>query len=659
VTLASFNDSTISFNSQLYDFNGNPVIALEDLPNVLDLRVDIDSSTTPTAWQAPAGWTTISDGAAGLNGIQAWHMERGQREPFGPVEPGVCTITFKNRNGDLDPTNTASPFNALLTPGRQLRLVHRSNETGADIIVFHGNVTRWPVTFGREHRFLPTTEIEVVDLLGILGTSKVPASLVEYKGSIRQSGGTYNTEWPYPIHMWPLREEEANPNVRFSDSCGNSVDLEPIGSPPSAAGETLVPYTDIQGIRGTGLSIENGKAAYLSAPATTIPPEHVSVYFTLGAMVRCDEGGTAIAFWDTSSQPGLGLGIGSYVGQPGRRAHAFWKNGDGSTVVVSSANDYDDGRPHLLGLVHGPQNSQPGANKVLRLYVDGYLEGEAVTTGWFGIFNMVVGLGKDSAVALPTLWHVAVTTAQWSALNRDITRPWDGDRAPDRIVNLIGILEGAFWREFGPLGGNPPPGSDILLPVRLMGRTYLDIIDRIVEADSGRFWATRRGPIEFWPRSEPKPPVGRTYGIGGVPVYDMTLAEQDEGAVTHCVVENEAGSRQMYHDKAASKKIGERRLDIKDCPLALPASLRALCERVVNARKSIPPHVDSFTVRPADPRVSFDQCLVHELYDRIQVAYERAWQPGTVTETSEIIHMVASQEEYNDLTITYRVRPAP
>jgi hypothetical protein len=57
--------------------------------------------------------------------------------------------------------------------------------------------------------------------------------------------------------------------------------------------------------------------------------------------------------------------------------------------------------------------------------------------------------------------------------------------------------------------------------------------------------------------------------------------------------------------------------------------------------------------------VSFDQCLVHELYDRIQVAYERAWQPGTVTETSEIIHMVASQEEYNDLTITYRVRPAP
>jgi hypothetical protein len=530
------------------------------------------------------------------------------------VEPGEGTLLFGNANGFLDPTNPASPYLALLTPGRILRLVQVRNSDGLDAELFRANVKTWPTRWSAGGSDV-TTKLELRDLVWMMGATETPESLVTYelKRGVR---------YPRPSHLFMLRESETTGDVVLSDDLTDFV-ATPYGVPAKGSG-TLVPYSDVAGLKGGNVGTASTAATgYIGIPLACAPAPP----WTYMALESVTKDRAALAWNDNNiNLPNLSLSITDDGSALGPRAYARVRQTDNATKFVSGGPRLDDSAPHLLAM------NDTGTQ--LFVYADGVSHGSIVHTAIYqpggGLF---AALGDAGQFAMLAIWRERILAAAQALIWEDVQRPWYTHTGFGRVSALLDMCLPGVPKDF--------PASVVSLswlPVSLRRAPLLDILRRTTYADDGRLWV-ERGVVQRRSRSTAAPgPALRLYGTGGVPVADFTMAEGTEDLVTHARLETEAGVVEVYEDTAASERRGVHRLpDPGPLPLKNPLDLWSLCERIVHYRSQLQPYTDTLDLVPYADGVGFDDTLATKLYDRIDHARTLPWDASVVTEQLEVV----------------------
>jgi hypothetical protein len=583
------------------------------------LRVEIDSSPNATAWAVPTAWTTISTD----NYVLAVSIRRGQQEAYGPVEPGEMVLRLHNRNGHLDPKNAASPFAALLTTGRQLRVVHVKSDN-TEQTLFHGVVQRWPSVWSPVPGGAASVELLVLDVLANLGSMALPHSLVEYE---LHRGVRY----PRPSSLFPMSESPSQDMVYASTT--SDFKATPIGTGPRAASSPLLPYTD-----PAGIEIDSDWKVTLTLPSSAMPALPNSDPWAVGVVVAVQEDGWTFAFSDGRTWVATTL-------DASRVAQTRIRQSDGTSVTVNGTTRLDDGRPHLILVVKLTDG--------VELYVDGVREGAALTSPSDTWQQINLGRGKDAAMAMVMLWDNGATRLldNPALLYADIFRPWQGHTATTRIGALLDIAAPGSARSLAT-------SAFVHLPVSMKGLPALDVIRRTAESVDGRSWVDRSNAVRFDVRPVGEPPAAiRTYGVGGVPIADMAFSEAESNdRVTHCIATNESGTRAGFHDTKASER-GQARLELFDRTLQNLSDLWNLAERTVHHRSAIQPYVERIDIDAA--AAGYDNTLALDLYNPVAVAYRRPWAATIETEQALVVGVDhdADAESEQSWTTTLRLRP--
>ncbi len=593
------------------------------------LRVEIDASTNPTAWGTPAAWTRID----GTNGVQSFRLTRGQQDTYGPVEPGELVLTLSNSNGFLDPSYSASPYADLLTTGRQLRLVHVKADASTQVI-FRGNVEAWPVNFTKSLTDA-STELVVRDFLALLGTSRLPASVVEYELA-------RGVKYPRPSSVYPMNEEAGFSGTSISDTVGGWSG-SPIGN-PARAGD-LVPFVEgnyghqAGGITRT-LSLPNGAFAYNSPPWSVMVMTRIREGGNLRTVLRDDPVSNVVLLCDVvgadtvvgglvTDSTGVRRFDGAHKMDDDTARPLMWTD-DGSTLRAYGGQGTFTG-----SVTHGALTAVPSGDR------------------W------ELGRGNSAEFGLLIIWNgVLITAGQMNTIHNDIVFPWSGDFTDQRLTKLLDIVAPGIAKSY-LLGVN----AVTCLPVTLGNYPSLRPIRHLVEGADGRCWVDRTGTLQYAHRQTSAPGAAlRTYGAAGtagVPVRRVAVTDAREDVVNHCLVANEVGTKVAFHDTGASKKQGEHRLELIESPLNSPSAMWHLAERTVHYRKAPKPYVNELVISPSHTGVGYDDTLALDLYNRVDAAYVRPWDGQVVTSQGEVIGIehVCQAKGGAEFTTRLRLRP--
>ena len=582
------------------------------------LTVEIDGRSTPSAWTDPGNeWVIIS----GTNPLRRISTREGQRSAYGPCEPGrIESLTLSNDNGYLDKSNATSPYKSYLTEGRQIRV-----RTGG-LELARGNVESWPQEW--ESFVNPTITLSLTDVLGELGRTSLAQTLFEHAAE-------RGVDYPKPAHLWPGTEKITGADASIADVIGG-LDYTPTGAPPSASGSQLVPYSDIAGVQGNrGPASTPG-----SAPIPSTFPDDNGPWTLFGVVAApgyqdnvststspfsCRTNGvTDTKFWPAILTNTVAAKIIAYL---------RIENTAGTRTEASGTLDHGNQSPVLIFVRHDPtirtvsmrvENlGLPNAPETLTATYGGDLSAFNPTD----LFLLMAGTPGTSA-AMTAVWPVRLTDAQIDRVSADISAPWRGDNADERLAKLLDIATPGVDR-------NLDVASEEMLPVSLTGSPALEVIRRTVDSTSGKLWA-QAGRVEFRNRDHAPAPVA-AFGVGGIPIQKLTLTDGSEDRATHITVENEAGSRRVYNDASAKGVKGERRLTIETA-LRYSNDMVALGQRTAERRSAAKDYVSSITTGTGTDGVDIVKLLRIRLYDRITVAFARPWDSSTVeTQTLEVV----------------------
>jgi hypothetical protein len=98
-------------------------------------------------------------------------IERGRPDEFQPFQQGQLTLTLRNDNREFDPTNSSSPFAAILKPLRRIQVY--VTYAGGLYSLFVGYVDGWPRTWSKTNG---TVEITAKDALSIMARAETAPS---------------------------------------------------------------------------------------------------------------------------------------------------------------------------------------------------------------------------------------------------------------------------------------------------------------------------------------------------------------------------------------------------------------------------------------------------------------------------------------------------
>jgi hypothetical protein len=578
-------------------------MAVGDPP--VTLRAEISSGANDVAWANPAAWVRIDV----TNQVRAMDVGYGQTRAYAPVEPGEGTLLVDNANGYLDPTNLASPYLALLTPGRLLRLVQVRSADGLDNELFRANVKTWPTRWSAGGVDV-TTLLQLVDLVWMLGATEAPESLVSYE--LRRG-----VRYPRPSHLFMLRESETTQDVVLSDDL-TDYEATPIGAPAKGSGK-LIPYSNVSGLKGGANANKGGGYVTLPQPLAPAPPW--TYLFVVSSQEDIE---FVIGIQENYFQPKVRLGIFATPSATGV-CEGRIVQADGAVKAVTGTAALDNQLPHLLAMTD--------TGTALTVYVDAVSIGSIVhTTPQQPVNSLLCAYGAKAEFAMECIWGERILADKQALIWEDVQRPWATHVGSQRVVALLAMSlpdVPLTWATSISLSW---------LPVSLRRAPLLDILRRLTYADDGRMWA-EAGRVQWRSRTTAAPnPALRLYGTGGVPVADFTMSEGTDELVTVARLETEAGVVEVYEDTAASARHGVRRLPSPGLlPLKNPIDLWSLAERIVHYRSTLKPYTDSIELMPYADGVGFDATLATKLYDRIDHARTLPWDGSVVTEQLEVV----------------------
>ena len=152
-------DSTFLYDRTGFTYNGLPT-GIPGLPNV---GVFLAFNASP--YEPNPMWTDVTEYVRQIPSI------RRARSDDWSTFTGTASVVLNNRDQRFNPFNTLSPYNGLLKPRMQIKIVAVAGEN--DYNLFRGYVAGWPVDWS-EQGLDSTVTIECFDALALLASEQLP-----------------------------------------------------------------------------------------------------------------------------------------------------------------------------------------------------------------------------------------------------------------------------------------------------------------------------------------------------------------------------------------------------------------------------------------------------------------------------------------------------
>lgn len=190
-------DSSFLYDRSGYAYEGQ----LAGVPGLPNVGVFIAFSDSP--YVANPGWTEVTQYVRTIPNI------RRSRSDDWSTFSGSATVVLSNRDQRFNPFNTASPYNGLLKPRRQIKIV--ANANGVEYPVFRGYIAGWPVEWLNNDED-SIVSIECFDALSLLTDESTPQDLSDpYIASLN------------PVYYLPFSDPiDPNATVNPIKSAGSS-----------------------------------------------------------------------------------------------------------------------------------------------------------------------------------------------------------------------------------------------------------------------------------------------------------------------------------------------------------------------------------------------------------------------------------------------------
>ena len=150
-------------------------------------------------------WTRI-DTLAGCR-VTDWTIDRGRPNEFAKTGTGTAVVHIVDRAGLFDPTNTSSPYNGKIVPGKQAGIALVNPTTSTSFPLFRGFVEAWNYKLADTEQWFEL-ELQLVDgfallsraelRVGIDGLLPVPAASAGKRGVRRDVGDGRRPDQRHP-----------------------------------------------------------------------------------------------------------------------------------------------------------------------------------------------------------------------------------------------------------------------------------------------------------------------------------------------------------------------------------------------------------------------------------------------------------------------------
>ncbi len=135
-------------------------------------------------WNA-SGTATLTT-VTTANKVRELFIRRGRPSgQYSQIQAGRCVLVMDNTNGNLDPSNTSSPYRSggstQVVPGREIQVYATDPSDSTKYKIFAGYVERWTQKYPG-HGFDQVTVIEAVDYFKGFALAKCDAGSIGAEG---------------------------------------------------------------------------------------------------------------------------------------------------------------------------------------------------------------------------------------------------------------------------------------------------------------------------------------------------------------------------------------------------------------------------------------------------------------------------------------------
>ena len=170
-----------------------------------------------TPMTAAPTWTRI-DTLSGCR-VRDWTIDRGRPSELDKTDTGTATVRLIDREGLFDPTNTFSPYNGKILPGKQAAIALQNPVSDEWHTLFRGFIESWQYKLDQTRQYTEL-ELQLVDGFAILARAILEVGV----------DGSLPGTPPYTSPPYDTPEEAAAQEALAEAVKGNVVYLETVGA---------------------------------------------------------------------------------------------------------------------------------------------------------------------------------------------------------------------------------------------------------------------------------------------------------------------------------------------------------------------------------------------------------------------------------------------
>lgn len=598
------------------------VVAVVPLRLALTWTVECAFGVRPPTEPTPEQWVRVADtaaprGSATANGIIELQLPDGRQsaeDDSRPLSAGAGTITLRNENGNLDPSNPNGVWAGQLVQGVPIRV--RCSDGYDTYTWWSGYVDRWPVTWDQASS---AATLDVVDWLGWLMQLLTEATQLHYE--IAGAG---------PVLWWPMDEPSA----------GETLTERARGWVSTVLGKSSSGELDGFGTaRATTWAYGSGSNAYVSAPASAMPRPP----FSVGLIFRAAAEIVGLRLLDTGgATPGFEVAV--------TAAGAFTATVRDPTTSRSVSLPLNRDATYYAIITYaadGTLTADLGLGQIATA-TGSYLEPRDASAVRAGALAVAGVAEASAALGQVTVWASALSLAQRDALHLAHIAPPDGTRLPDRLHRLLDLVGWPSTRRALPTNS---AAAAALAPVRLGARSLGELMSEPAVAEDGMVWTDGAGMVRAAVRSVVPAPTDLLFSEANV--ADMRLLAPAQVASSA-----RTSGRVVSSYTRTDAPGGRRDVELPTGDMGHPVDAWGRAEREVWAASGARAYVDRVEIAPVRAGIAR---TVAGIGARVDVSRRPPWAAQPVIERSVIIgRELVSGDEADDERISYtlaRARP--
>lgn len=552
-------------------------------------------NTVPAAPNDPTITPTWTDLTHRLLKVET---KRGKSYELDEGQANDLTFVFRNKDGALDPTNTASPFYPYILPNRQFRWQVTYNSVTYTLAT--GFIKAWPQTW-RLHGYLGEVQATGSDALGALSQMLLPSCLAA------------EILLDNPVGYWPLTEPTGA--VQGANDAATSAGPMVIAN-TGAGGSVAFGVTTLTGLVGagasngltgpvqgntTGVEIVNGSSVNFSRIQGSLGNVSAQSRLSLEAWIQ----NVTLAY-----DPVIRV-LGGAGNSPDFLVLQSDASGNAEAVVVidnivaasvTSAVRITDGKLHHLAVT-----CDLSPARVVTLYVDGVVAGSstmlsAATRTWSSAdATFANGDAANATVAQIAVYLGSVLSGSRVAAHYNAGVNAFPETSGQRFTRILG---------YGPwnLGSTVPTGDTNLAGLTdCQGKSVLQALLDVCTAEGGNLYVDHQGRIVFENRhnrmtqTQPQWVLGENTAAGEIPYGgDIQVDYDDDNMFNTLVMQRPGGASYNFFDAVSLLENFARAFptDPMQIPIDTDQNLFYMGQFLVNRYKQAFPRVSTITFNP-------------------------------------------------------------